>query len=201
MSAVDAMGEFFADVDRWIRELVAMEPGHAQVLEAWATSAAALFAATAAFFAYRAFAKERANENRLIDASNSAAEREQRAQANLVAAWMDEDPSNHVPVPLVRNGSELPIYHVILDYFDENGLKLGSSKSDPESTLRVYAPGTVKTYIPDEVLDSLKAAGKGYMDSIFLGVAISFADTSGVQWHRTAAGQLRRAEVNSPTAD
>ena len=105
-----------------------------------------------------------------------------RAQAGLVAAWVDRVDMDAKPWPevalRVRNSSELPVTDV--------GLQLG-----------VGVRGTFTRYLPvlaPKEIRELIVYLPAYPRSDALMPALQFRDTAGRQWMRTETGQLRRVK-------
>jgi hypothetical protein len=149
------------------------------LLEAWATVGAAVLAAVASFFAYRAYVKESRIEKRLRDS-------DERAQASLVAAWIGSDPIGRDPgrFVVIRNASEAPIY-------DVHPWILVGADQVPMDTISVIPPisGGHLVDVPPGVKRIARHSGGVSLDSFAVGLA--FKDASGVSWLREDDGRLK----------
>jgi hypothetical protein len=147
------------------------------LLSAWSTFGAAVLAAVASFFAYRAYVKESRIEKRMRDA-------DERAQAALVAIWLGADPSgdeegNWV---VIRNASETPVYDVTW------WIQLSSENVGGE-LIKVVPPSSAgEIFQPPLYL----ATNYGFEDDDLpeLGIGLEFTDSAGIQWHRNTDGSL-----------
>jgi len=156
----------------------------AQWIEAWSTLAAALFAAIAAIFAYRAYRKETRIETRLLDA-------EERSQASKVAAWIGIDPrenanSSYIEWLIIRNASEVPIYNVTCVVYMDNRQV---AATEPIAVVPPSAVG-VTADVPGDAFAAIHALQDREMDVRDLPVGISFSDASGAEWERFPDGEL-----------
>lgn len=157
------------------------------LLSAWSTFGAAVLAAVAAFFAFRAYVKESRIEKRLRDS-------DERAQASLVAAWIGWDPEpqarNDGNWVVIRNASETPIYKVTW------WIHL-SSENVAGEPLAVIPPSAVGEIYPPPLYLHTKY---GFEDSDLpsLLVGIEFTDSSGARWHRASDGQLHQHGFTEP---
>lgn len=152
-------------------------------LEAWATLAAAIFAAIAAVFAYRAYRKEMAVEARLVDNA-------ERGQASMVAAWMGDKGGSAIPI--VRNASEVPIFDVYIDFYYKGEL-MGSTSDEP-GAITTYEPSTtgVESFLPETVIEKFQEAADNQIREMAMDLGIRFADSSGRHWKRAYNGALTR---------
>jgi len=153
------------------------------LLAAWSTFGAAVLAAAASFFAFRAYVKESGIEKKLRDA-------DERAQASLVAAWIGADPERDPRARqggnwvVIRNASETPIYNVTW------WIQLSSENvaGEPE---KVVPPNTVgEIYQPPMYINN--RYGLEDSDLPDLAVGLEFTGSSGVRWHRDTDGQLHQ---------
>lgn len=164
-------------------------PFQPDVVEAYSTLVAAVFAIVASFFAFRAYVKESRIERRLLDS-------DERGQASRVAAWIGPDPE---PDPrarvdgnfiVIRNASETPIYRV------RWRIQYNIEQVVDDTMIMVVPPSAVgqRFVIPQH----FRAAGHRWeeLDLADFTVGIDFIDSSGVGWRRDEGG-LRRFDVRT----
>ena len=186
----------------------------AQWIEAWSTLAAALFAAIAAIFAYRAYRKETRIETRLLDA-------EERSQASKVAAWIGIDPrenanSSYIEWLIIRNASEVPIYNVTwANAWDdvandlnaailELGVQAGEGRITRAAVLKSQRLQNALVLIEDKLNDLFEQSGQlaingldnvvnnaGTMQERLIGSQLPATERNMVRaWSRVDAGQV-----------
>jgi hypothetical protein len=159
------------------------------LLSAWSTFGAALLAAAASFFAFRAYVKESRLEKRIRDS-------DERAQASLVAAWLGWDPEPDLQARndgnwlVIRNASQTPIYNVTW------WIHL-SSESVAGEPLPVVPPSAVgEIYQPPLYLHTKYGFEDSDLPTLLVG--IQFTDSAGVKWHRAPNGQLHQHGYTKP---
>lgn len=183
------------------------------VLPLWLSAVAAvLTVGLAAAFAVVALRAQRAlvSQLRLMeDLYIRDAEQRARSQAQLVAAWPVSERSTYESLlrrgivgAAVRNGSELPVYHVELVYRDSPAAWIAVRQVGtvpPAATPEVYAgfdeERTEGTPDPSRVNSdgSIKLA-----PSAAMAVEIRFTDGLGVRWSRDATGVLTELPPGTP---
>lgn len=168
----------------------------------------ALFAAS--FAAWRSHGLFQIESNR----DKEARERDERAQADLVAAWLDRRPPPDGMFPtwhiIIGNGNKVPMYAVQV-------LVIAGTATDGSNVIRrsfpVLQPGEELSFIREGLLDSitlplaqkeamnLKNALKGDESAVIAMCQVwtTFRDASGVNWTRSNDGILRRG-VSGPFA-
>jgi hypothetical protein len=93
----------------------------------------------------------------------------EREQAQRVAGWLSK--KGDATTLWVRNGSDLPVFHVSADSAQLSGKR---SQIGPGTTVdMVYKPGEIRIDQPPRV---------------------TFTDAAGRRWQRTEAGKLRRVQ-------
>ncbi|GLZ57305.1 hypothetical protein Misp05_08810 [Micromonospora sp. NBRC 107095] len=119
---------------------------------------------------------------------------EQRKQASAVAAWpvFANEPSKRWRIgskeyafaAAIRNATEVPIYGVIIHYYDDEVGWHGIRRAG------LVPPGSEPVIIAgiDEVED--RGQGDGRVDTKRFKVAIDFTDAGGTNWRRDERGQL-----------
>jgi hypothetical protein len=158
----------------------------------WIAAVATVLALVAAGFAAWASWNVLKRETQR-DADRDDAER--RQQANLVAAWHGVVPH---PVqrgaglyrPVVRNGSELPIYQVGVEVVVEGstGIVHMTEVLGPGQWFVTQSGHFNFADHPTEKL-RLHASSPGFQ------VAVSFSDAAGIAWRRDENGQLEQIET------
>lgn len=105
----------------------------------------------------------------------AAEQRAREDQANSVAAWHSTETDGHHI--LVRNGSTLPVYRVVVGVVHNRGVT--------HEAVRMIPPGDFRIPFPEEIED-----WPPHTD-----LRLWFTDTAGRSWRRRADGRLRQVEV------
>lgn len=159
------------------------------ILVAIGTVGATAVALVVAISAQRRQRRQETNER--IENERAQALRE-RAQADLVTAWLEAGPVGGRPHSfIVSNASSNAIYDVVLSYGTTYGAGTGYSLGDGSSNAKfsivdVLPPGTWKICAPSEY----PGGGMG----IKLALGITFRDAASMNWLREAGGSLSRID-------
>lgn len=166
----------------------------------WASTVVSAAALGAAWFAARASWKVLTIET---ERDNDADEREQRAQADLVAAWLANDtPENRGAWNVVvANESKVPIYDVevnitsrVFPLVETNSLSSYASLVPP-GRIALPFPSLIRRIMEEgnPTEDQQKALTNPNAVRLVHQVHFTFRDAAGIKWMRSNFGVLRRA--------
>jgi hypothetical protein len=132
---------------------------------------AVLFAAAAAYIAWRTYRRER--------------RRDEAQQASLVTIWPDKDRRDN-PRFAVLNGSSAPVWSlVVFPHYWDRTKKGVPHQRRPAIDVGVTPPSGTPRYF-DTGLDAVDYDKTGYL------FAVEFRDSANETWHRTPGGVLGR---------
>lgn len=149
----------------------------------WVSAIAAIGALVAAIVAGRTakriFLLELARDK-------DATEEKKRSQATHISAWAKWTKTNvghNLPMLIIRNASDLPVYDVQFDLVDQLNVVLSSEHQD------VLAPSEQPVELA-LVISADRRAGLSEAKGQSLRVRLSFRDSSGTAWMRETDGSL-----------
>lgn len=156
---------------------------------------ALIAASIAALMSYRLFKVE-------SERDHNAQEREQRTQADRIAAWLVHDGDGLDDWAIqIQNDSNVPVYFFTAEIW--GGLYI--SEVLGRTGILVLPPGSLKVrtpelrywatrHLPPDALD--ECTPNAVLNSFF--VAITFRDAAGVTWRRSEIGVLNRRNEEGP---
>lgn len=131
----------------------------------------------------------RREEQAVIARADERAARERSEQADNVAAWPDWNRDR--PAILIRNGSQLPIYNVRLEFTS------GARSPRRIQPMPMLAPGDHHAAYPGDIVSD-DGTGNFSDTSHLWNVRLRFVDSAGRDWVRDEYGILRKQGVRIP---